>query len=168
MNTTTTPAATTDNKVIFQRLIYQTLYRLYCIVRALGCSNNYFDSCFRFPPPPRPSIKQVESNPTPLYMLWILQSPAIALPPRVTFSLAQFKIVCLRSEKPTCAPSRLLEVSPTSPSKQFHCRLSTENGPLPSFKGRSSSCNVQFKSLRASKSNYVKRLCLVVPLVSRP
>ena len=27
---------------------------------------------------------------------------------------------------------------------------------------------VMYKSLRASKSNYVKRLCLVVPLVSRP
>ena len=28
--------------------------------------------------------------------------------------------------------------------------------------------SVMYKSLRASKSNYVKRLCLVVPLVSRP
>ena len=48
--TTTTSTATTtpDNKkVIFQRLIYQSLSRLYCIVRALGCSNYYFDSCFR-------------------------------------------------------------------------------------------------------------------------
>ena len=28
--------------------------------------------------------------------------------------------------------------------------------------------SVIYKSLRASKSNYVKRLCFVVPLVSRP
>ena len=28
--------------------------------------------------------------------------------------------------------------------------------------------SVMYKSLRASKSNYVKRLCFVVPLVSRP
>ena len=35
----------------------------------------------------------------------------------------------------------------------------------PSIRGKPGS--VMYKSLRASKSNYVKRLCLVVPLVSR-
>ena len=39
-------------------------------------------------------------------------------------------------------------------------------GPLHLFTGKGEG-SVMYKSLRASESNYVKRLCLVVPLVSR-
>ena len=37
------------------------------------------------------------------------------------FSSVQFKMACMRSEKPTCAPPRLSQVSPTLPLKRFQC-----------------------------------------------
>ena len=37
----------------------------------------------------------------------------------VQFRSAQLKMVSMRSEKPICAPPRLLDVSPMSPLKQF-------------------------------------------------
>ena len=36
-------------------------------------------------------------------------------------SSVQFKMVSMRSEKPTCAPPGLSDVSPTSPLKRFRC-----------------------------------------------
>ena len=51
---------------------------------------------------------------------------------------------------------------------QFFCQVFAVAGFVSLFQAlRFLSC-VMYKSLRASKSNYVKRLCLVVPLVSRP
>ena len=37
------------------------------------------------------------------------------------FSSVQFKMVCMRLEKPICAPPRLSEVSPTLSLKRFQC-----------------------------------------------
>ena len=52
----------------------------------------------------------------------------------------QFKMVCVRSEKPICAPLRPTEVSPTLPLKQFQCSF---DGRWPSLvhQGRSSSAS---------------------------
>ena len=52
----------------------------------------------------------------------------------------------MRSEKPICAPPRLSEVSPSSPLNQFNVRL-IDDGPLPSFQGRSSSASSFHTSL---------------------
>ena len=39
----------------------------------------------------------------------------------IQFSSIQFKMVSMRPEKPTCAPFRLSEVSPTLSLKWFQC-----------------------------------------------
>ena len=50
-------------------------------------------------------------------------------------SLVQFKIVSMRSEKPTCVPACLSDFSPTLNLKQSNVRL-TDEGPISSFQGR--------------------------------
>ena len=58
----------------------------------------------------------------------------------------QFKMVCMRLEKPICAPPRLSEVSSMSPLKRFQCSF-IDDGPLSSFQGRSSSASSFHASL---------------------
>ena len=58
----------------------------------------------------------------------------------VQFSSVQFKIISMRSEKPIGAPRRLSEVSQRRFSNGFNVRL-INDGPLPSFQGRSSSAS---------------------------
>ena len=52
----------------------------------------------------------------------------------------QFKMVCVRSEKPICAPLRPTEGSPTLPLKQFQCSLDGRRSSLV-HQGRSSSAS---------------------------
>ena len=63
-----------------------------------------------------------------------------------SFSSVQFKMVSMCSEKPICAPPRLSEVFPPSPFKWFQSST-TDNGPLSSFQGKSSSASSFHASL---------------------
>ena len=66
----------------------------------------------------------------------------------------------MRSEKPICAPPRLSEVSPTLPLKRFQC---SDDGPLSSFQGRSSSALSFNASLRQPINGVMSfALCLLV------
>ena len=58
----------------------------------------------------------------------------------------EFKVVSIRSEKPTRAPPRLSEVSQTAHSNSSNVRL-IDYGPLSSFQGRSSSASSSHASL---------------------
>ena len=62
-------------------------------------------------------------------------------------SSVQFKMVCMRSEKPICAPPCLSEVSTMSPLTRL-----TDDGPLSSFQGRSSSASSFHASLSSMRS----------------
>ena len=83
-------------------------------------------------------------------------------------STVQFKVVPMRSEKSICVPPRLSEVSPTLPLKRFQCssvRL-TDDGPLSSFEGRSSSASSFHASLLQAISG-VMSLALCPQVVSQ-
>ncbi len=67
-------------------------------------------------------------------------SGAGAVPLRSAQLMGQQKKRKKEKKKPIiCAPPRLSEVSPTLPLKRFQC--STDDGPLSSFQGRSSSAS---------------------------
>ena len=72
-------------------------------------------------------------------------------------------MVFMRSEKPICAPPRLSEVSPTLPLKRFQC---SDDGPLSSFQGRSSTTSSFNASLRQA-INGVMSFALCPQVVSQ-
>ena len=57
----------------------------------------------------------------------------------------QFEMISMGSEKPICAPPRLSDASPALPLKRFQCL--SDDGPLSSFQGRSSSTSSFHASL---------------------
>ena len=75
----------------------------------------------------------------------------------------QFKMVFMRSEKPICVPPRISEVSPTLPLKRFQC---SDDSPLSSFQGRSSSAS-SFNACLRQAINGVMSFALCPLVVSQ-
>ena len=86
----------------------------------------------------------------------------------LTFSSVQFKMVSMRSEKPTCALSRLSEVSPTLPLRRFQCSSDCMTMALfSSFEGRSSSASSFHASLLQAVDDvmlYLRGFNIIIPI----
>ena len=81
---------------------------------------------------------------------------------KFTDSNSSVRMVSVLSEKPICSPSRLPEVSPTLPLKQFQC-TSDWRCPLSFFQRKSSSaCSFYASLLQAIDDEMSLVLCLWV------